>query len=469
MKKIGRREFAGATLAGSLMLGGALTKAGDGKRPNIIYILLDDAGYGDLSCYGQKKFKTPNMDRLADEGIKFTSHYSGSTVCAPSRCSLMTGRHTGHTVVRGNRSMKPEGQYPLPDGAVTVAGILQKAGYRTGAFGKWGLGPPGSAGDPRNQGFDEFFGYICQSIAHNYYPEYLWHNGEKVMLNHKTYSHDLIMEKALEFVRDNREGPFFCYLPVTIPHASMHVPRESKKRFKKEFWQYSLMPGIYDGRPVLNPVAAFAGMMTRLDSQIGTLLDLLLELGIDENTVVMLSSDNGPHKEGGHLPSFFDSNGPFRGHKRDLYEGGIRVPMLARWPGRIRPRTETGHQSAFWDVMPTMCDIAGVSAPEGIDGISFAPTLSGKEGKQKEHEYLYWEFHEQGGKQAVRKGDWKAVRLGVARDKDAPIELYDLARDPDESDDVSAAHPDVVKEMARIMEEAHEPSEEFDLFDSGLF
>ena len=302
------------------------------KSPNIVYILLDDAGYGDLSCYGQKKFTTPNVDRLAKEGMKFTQHYSGSTVCAPTRSVLMTGLHTGHTQSRGNREHKPVGQFPIPKETFTIAEALKAKGYATGAFGKWGLGFPGSEGDPTKQGFDRFFGWNCQRNAHTYYPTWLYDNEKKVEFDGKTYVHTLIMDESLKWVRENRDKPFFLYLPIAIPHAAMHVPEKYAAPFRKKFPEFEDKVGRYgNNKPFnTNPAAQFAGMMTVMDEGIGQLLDLLKELKLDENTVVMLSSDNGPHKEGGHMPDFFNSNGGLRGYKRNLSEGGIRAPLLAR-------------------------------------------------------------------------------------------------------------------------------------------
>ncbi len=441
-----------------------LLGAENSQKPNLIYILMDDAGYADLSCYGQKKFQTPNIDRLAAEGLKFTDHYAGCTVCAPTRCCLMTGLHTGHALVRGNREVQPEGQAAMPADTVTIPRLLRDAGYVTGAFGKWGLGAPGSASDPANH-FDEFFGYNCQRQAHNYYPTHLWHNREKVELDGKTYSHDLIMAESLSFIRAScgAKKPFFCFLPITIPHAAMHVPEESAAPFRKEFPQFEQTIGKYSGPLVRNPAAGFAGMMTRLDGQIGELMALLKELGIDESTVVMLTSDNGPHKEGGHMPEFFDSNGSLRGIKRDLYEGGIRVPLIARWPGRIEAGRESSLISAHWDVLPTFCDLAGAKTPENLDGISFAPTLIGKE-TQARHDFLYWEFPAQGGKQAVRMGKWKGVRLNLMKDPKAPIELYDLSKDLGEEHNIADMHPQVVAEIQKAMQDSHVESPAFQLF-----
>lgn len=426
------------------------------EKPNIIYILLDDAGYGDLSCYGQTKFTTPNVDRLASEGLKFTDHYSGSTVCAPTRCVLMTGVHTGRAYVRGNREVQPEGQAPMPEDIVTIPRLLSKAGYTTGAFGKWGLGAPGSASDPAKH-FDLFYGYNCQRQAHTYYPEHLWKNDQKIPLDGETYTQPLIMEETLSFVRENKDGPFFIYLPITIPHAAMHVPEEYAKPWRDKFPQYEGKIGKYAGTEFDNPAAAFAGMMTMMDEGIGQLLDLLNELGIDENTLIMFSSDNGPHKEGGHDPDFFQSYGPLRGYKRDLTEGGIRAPMLARWPGKIAAGGETAHISAHWDILPTVCELAGVEVPGDIDGVSMVPTLLG-EGEQPAHDYLYWEFYERGGKKAARWGNWKALQEGINKDPNAPIAIFDLSSDIREEKDLAAERPDLVKKAKEIFADAHVPS-----------
>ena len=428
------------------------------SKPNIIYILLDDAGYGDLSCYGQKLFQTPNIDKLAAEGMRFTQHYSGSTVCAPTRCSLMTGLHTGHTFVRGNREAKPEGQAAMPADIVTIPRLLKQAGYVTGAFGKWGLGSPGSDSDPAEH-FDLFFGYNCQREAHSYYPDHLWRNRERVPLDGKTYTATMIMDEALTFVRANRSSPFFVYLPVTIPHAAMHAPEEYMLPWREKFPQFEDRIGKYSGPEVRNPIAAFAAMMTLMDEGVGELMSLLKELGLDDNTLVMLSSDNGPHKEGGHDPLFFDSNGPLKGHKRDLYEGGIRAPFIARWPGKIKPGITSELISAHWDILPTVCELADVTVPSGLDGISLVPELTGQ-GEQNPHEYLYWEFYEKGGKRAVRFGQWKAVQLDLKNvDQTNGIELYDLSLDIGEETNVAASHPDLVQKAQSYFANAHTPSE----------
>ncbi len=367
----------------------------------------------------------------------------------------MTGLHTGHCYIRGNKEVKPEGQHPLPKDTVTLPKLLKQAGYQTGAFGKWGLGAPGSTGDPANH-FDVFYGYNCQREAHTYYPDHLWHNKQKVPLDSKTYSHNLIMDQAISFIEKNQKGPFFCFLPITIPHAAMHTPEKYAAPFRKKFPQFANKIGKYKGPEVKNPIATFAGMMTHVDQDVGRLLALLKELNIDENTIVMFSSDNGPHKEGGHDPEFFDSNGPFRGFKRDLYEGGIRTVMLARWPGTIPMGTFSDAISAHWDILPTCCELAGISPPQVCDGISFVPTFFNK--AQKEHYFLYWEFHERGGKRAVRFGPWKAVQLNLQKNANGPIELFNLEKDIGETQNVAAAHPEQIAKVKTLFREAHTPS-----------
>jgi arylsulfatase A-like enzyme len=441
--------------------------------PNIVYILADDLGYGDLSCYGQQKFSTPNIDRLAREGMLFTQHYTGCTVSAPSRSCLMTGLHTGHTPIRGNKEWKPEGQWPLPAVSYTIAEMLKTKGYTTGAFGKWGLGFIDTEGDPDSQGFDEFYGYNCQSLAHNYYPDHLWHNHEKVLLhdndNGKTgaYSADLIHKAALEFLETNKNKPFFLFYPTTIPHAELFAKEEYMKMFRGKFNPEKSFKGIDNGPTFrLGPYgsqpdahAAFAAMVKELDDYVGELIAKLTELGLEKNTIVIFASDNGPHLEGGADPDYFNSNGPLKGYKRDMYEGGIRTPMLVRWPGKIKAGSESDHVSAFWDILPTFAEIAGAENPEGIDGISFLPSLLGK--KQKQHEYLYWEFHEQGGKIAVRMGNWKAVKLNIDKTPQGVTELYNLSTDIGETNNIALANPEIVKKMEEIMKQAHTPSEIF--------
>ncbi len=461
MKSLNRRSFLKTASLGVVALAApralSAARGAGGRKPNIIYIMADDLGYGDLSCFGQKKFQTPHLDRMAAEGVKFTDYYAGSTVCAPTRCVLMTGLHTGHSHVRGNRAAKPEGQAPMPADIATVPRMLKKAGYVTGMFGKWGLGAPGSTSDPTRH-FDVFYGYNCQRLAHTYYPTYLWHNDKKVPLDGKTYSADLIAAQALQFVRDNKDRAFFAYLPLTIPHASMHVPEDSHAPFRKKFPQFENKIGRYSGPTVTNPIAAFAGMVTRMDGYIGELLALLKELGIDENTLVTFTSDNGPHREGGHNPDFFDSNGPLRGYKRDLYEGGIRVPFIARWPGKIEPGTTCDYPCAMWDVMPTCAALAGIEPPAEIDGISYLPALLGQMDKQKKHKFLYWGFYERGGKQAIRMGRWKGVRNNVGRAPDSTLELYDLQADIGETANIAAEHPDIVKQLDDLMTSAYTES-----------
>ena len=428
-------------------------------QPNIIYILLDDAGYGDLSCYGQTKFETPHIDRLAKEGMKFTNHYAGSTVCAPTRSVIMSGLHTGHTPSRGNKEIRPVGQHPIPSATFTIAEALQKAGYVTGAFGKWGLGNPGSEGDPIHQGFDRFYGYNCQRNAHTYYPTWLFDNLKKVELDGKTYAHDLIMDQAVDWINTHHKRPFFCFLPVTIPHAAMHVPEEYAAPYRRMFSQFENKVGKYgNNKPFAkNPAAQFAGMMTALDSGVGRILETLKKNGMDKDTIILLSSDNGPHKEGGHMPDFFNSNGGLRGYKRDLYEGGIRCPLLVRWPGQIKPGTTSDHISAHWDMFPTLCDLARTDTPDKLDGISFLPTLIGKE--QKQHKYLYWEFFEGGGKRAVRIGKWKAVQNQVnKKGQNAPIEVYDLNADAAEKNNLAAQQSEVIAQTKAIFKEAHTTS-----------
>ncbi|HUX58614.1 MAG TPA: arylsulfatase [Bacteroidales bacterium] len=448
------------------------------QKPNIVYILADDLGYGDLSCYGQKRFKTPNIDRMAREGMLFTQHYAGCTVSAPSRSSLMTGMTTGHTPIRGNKEWQPEGQWPIPDSSFTIAEMLKKEGYVTGGFGKWGLGYPGSEGDANMQGFDQFYGYNCQRMAHNYYPDHLWDNQDKVLLDGNTgdkfevYAPDLIHQRALQFIENNKDRPFFLYYPNTIPHAELLIPEKNLKEYQGKFLpekaykgaepgDSGFRNGAYGTQPESH--AAFAAMVTILDRQVGEVLDKLKELGLEKNTIVIFSSDNGPHQEGGADPDYFDSNGPLKGYKRDLYEGGIREPMIAWWPGQIEAGSESDHISAFWDVMPTIAELSGADLPENIDGISFLPTLIGK-GEQKEHEFLYWEFHELGGRQAVRKDNWKLVCNQVFDSSKTTTELFNLNSDLAEEINVADKYPDIAKELLDIMFGARTPSEAF-IFD----
>jgi arylsulfatase A-like enzyme len=443
--------------------------------PNIIYILADDLGYGDLSCYGQKKFKTPNIDKLASQGMLFTQHYSGSTVCAPSRSALLTGMHTGHTMIRGNKEVRPEGQYPISDDTFTLAEVMKKAGYTTGAFGKWGLGFPGSSGDPTNQGFDTFFGFNCQRLGHNYYPRHLWHNRDSILLKENfgekkgIYAPSLIHEKTLQFIENNKKNPFFLYVASIIPHAELVAPENILKKYRGKYLPEMQYKGVDNGPNYRNggyesqdeSHAAFVAMIDILDNQVGEIMKKVEETGIADNTIIIFTSDNGPHVEGGADPNYFDSNGPLKGTKRDLYEGGIRVPMIVSWPGRIIPNSKTDHISAFWDIFPTFTDIVTAQNPKNIDGISFLPVILGDTKNQKKHDYLYWEFHERGGRQAIRKGDWKAIKYNVFKNPDAPFELYNLAEDIGEDNNIADKHPDVLEEMEEILKRARTPSNVF--------
>jgi len=414
-----------------LVLAFVLT-ASAAPQPNVIFILSDDLGYGDLGCFGQARIKTPNLDRMAAEGMRFTQAYAGTTVCAPSRCALMTGQHTGHCSIRGNKEIKPEGQEPMPADTFTVAHVMKRAGYATGVIGKWGLGFPGSASTPEKMGFDYFFGYNCQTKAHEYYPAALWRNTNQVMLDGRSYSHDLMADDALEFVRRHREKPFFLYLPFTIPHGKFQVPTQNP----------------YAGESWPDQWKNIAAMITRMDKDVGRLLDLLKELKLDGNTLVFFASDNGA----GYQPKFFQSSGPLRGMKRDMYEGGLRSPSIARWPGRIKPGVVSDQVWAFWDLMPTLAELTGQKPPPNMDGISILPTLL--EGKAIDHPPLYFEFHERGFTVAARLGEWKVVRLGTG----LPIELYDMKTDPAEQHDVAARYPDVVKRFEEYLKTARTES-----------
>lgn len=443
------------------------------SRPNIVFILADDLGYGDVGFNGQQLIRTPNIDRLAREGMRFPQFYAGTSVCAPSRSSLLSGQHTGHTFIRGNKGVLPEGQQPIADSVVTIAEVFKKAGYVTGAFGKWGLGPVGSEGDPNRQGFDRFYGYNCQSLAHRYYPDHLWDNGKQIFLTanenlrqNREYAPDVIQKQALAFLDDQRKDqPFFLFLPYILPHAELIVPDDSlfqyyKGKFpEKPFKGAAYGPGATTGGYASQalPHATFAAMVARLDVYVGQVVERLKSRGLDKNTLIIFTSDNGPHAEGGADPAFFRSGGGLRGVKRDLYEGGIREPFVARWPGVIRPGSVSTFTGAFWDILPTVAELAGVKAPAGIDGLSIVPTFTGK-GRQKQHEYLYWEFHEQGGRQAVRQGNWKAVRLQASKNPGGPVELYDLLKDPSESRDLAGQFPKKARELAGLMDRSHTSS-----------
>lgn len=443
------------------------------NKPNIIYILADDLGYGDLSCYGQTKFSTPHIDALAKEGLLFTQHYAGSSVCAPSRSTLLTGLHTGHTPIRGNKEVRPEGQWPLPDSTYTLAELLKDDGYVTGAFGKWGLGYPNSQGDPLKQGFDEFYGYNCQRLAHNYYPYHLWDNDKKVILegnagaSEKQYAPELIHQKAVQFINKNKDKPFFLYYPSIIPHAELFAPNDYMNRFLGKFNPEKKFKGVDEGENYKNGGygsqenghAAFAALITLLDDQVGELVAKIKELGLEENTIFIFTSDNGPHKEAGADPKYFNSNGNLRGFKRDLFEGGIRVPMIVKWKGKVKEGTTTDHISAFWDVFPTFSELIGSKKNSNIDGISFLPTLLNNASKQKEHDYLYWEFHELGGRQALRKGNWKLVKNNIQNGGE--LFLFNLKTDPSETNNLMKENPEKLQELQKILEGARIESETF--------
>jgi len=411
--------------------------------------MADDLGYGDLSCYGQKKFTTPNLDKMAKEGLRFTQYYAGNTVCAPSRCALLTGKHMGHAYIRGNSGGSPDTAFRPED--VIVSEILKKAGYATGVFGKWGMGFNDSTGQPNKKGVDEFFGVLGHKEAHKHNIGTLYRNNEELKFEKPVYSHDLIVKEGLEFVRKHKDEPFFLYLPFMIPHAGLEVPEDSFREFAGKFPDKPWSAEKSNYAPVKEPKAAFAAMITRMDRDIGTLLALLKELNIDENTIVFFTSDNGPHREGGADPDFFNSSGGLRGIKRDLYEGGIRVPMIVRWPGKGK-RGTSDHVWAHWDVLPTLAELAGAEAPRDIDGISMLAAIRGK--KAKEHEYLYWEFTERGFQQAVRMDDWKAVKVKA----DEPLELYNLKKDIAETRNVAAENPKVVAKIETILASARTES-----------
>jgi arylsulfatase A-like enzyme len=437
------------------LAGATTTRAAAERLPNLLLILADDLGYGDLGCYGQKEIRTPNLDRLAAQGMRFRQFYAGSTVCAPSRCVLMTGLHTGHCRIRGNAkvNLKPEDR--------TVAKLLKGAGYRTGLVGKWGLGEEGSPGVPARQGFDYFFGYLDQTHAHNYYPTFLLRNEERVRLRNVVpnegplgqgvattrldYSPDLMTEEALAFLDRSGGEPFFLYLAYTLPHANNEAGQKGM-----EVPDY----GEYRDRPWPEPQKGLAAMISRLDRDVGRVLQRLKERGLEQRTLVLFSSDNGPHREGGNNPDFFHSNGGLRGIKRDLYEGGIRVPLIARWPGHIPAGRVSDYAGYFADFLPTAAEVARLKSTPPADGISFLPALLGQAEHQRQHEVLYWEFYERGSAQAARSRNWK----GVCRPFGGPMELYALQEDPAEQRDVAAAHPEVVARLRAAMRAAHTPS-----------
>lgn len=439
------------------------------ENPNIVFIYVDDLGYGDLGCYGQKTIKTPHIDKLASEGILFTQHYAGSTVCAPSRAALLTGKHTGHTSVRGN---SPEGQL-LEDEEVTISEMLKSKGYHTGTIGKWGIGNNPLPDDPKRNGFDHAYGYINMWHAHNFYPEFLYRDGVKESLagnetdmSHnydpnmkegtgvakvkETYVLDKFQEDALNFIEENKENLFFLYYCINMPHANNEAGYFTGDGMEVPSY------GQYVDKEWPNPEKGFAQMMTLIDNTVGEVEEKLVELGIAENTMIVFVSDNGPHNEGGHDADFFDSNGKFRGYKRDLYEGGIRVPLIVKWPGKIEPNSVANNAVATWDFLPTFADIVAFEKPKNVDGVSFLPTLLGNTDNQEKHEYLYWEFYELGGRQAIRVGDWKYVKLNV-RDASTPVvkELYNLSEDPMESHNIIANNEEKAAELEALLGQAH--------------
>ena len=476
---------------------GEVPKGQKPERPNIVFILCDDLGYGDIGAYGQTKIKTPNIDRLAKEGMRFTRNYSGHNVCAPSRCVLMTGKHPGHAYIReniGGLGPDKEGQEPVPVGELKLPLTLKKLGYTLGGFGKWGLGPVGSSGDPLNQGFDRFFGFNCQAVAHNFYPTHLWDNNQKIPLNNpkfashqklpmgadlndpasykafsgKDYAPDLIGAQALKFLDENKANPFFLYYPTTVPHLALQVPEDSLKEYEGAFPE-TPYPGGKGYLPHRTPRAAYAAMITRMDREVGKLIDRVEALGLAGKTLFVFTSDNGPlyDKLGGTDADFFNSAGGLRGRKGSYYEGGFRVPLIVRWKGRIAEGATSDRVTGFEDWLPTLLELVGNKneTPSGIDGISFAPTLLGE--TQPPRPFLYRESPGYGGAQCVIVGNWKAIRNKLnpgAKMKNAmpgALELYDLSRDPAEKKNVASENPDVVAKLETILREQHTPSKLF--------
>lgn len=480
------------------------------QRPNIIYFLADDLGYGEVGSYGQQIVQTPNMDALATVGMKFTQHYSAAPVCAPARYMLLTGKHAGHAFIRGNDEWTErgevwnyakavndpglEGQRPIPDSTLTMGELLQQAGYETALVGKWGLGAPNTEGVPNRQGFDYFYGYNCQRQAHNLYPVHLWENETKDLLNNELvapgtklaedadpldensyaayyqpeYAPAKMQEKALQFVRDNKDKPFFLYYASPLPHVPLQVPKEYVDKYRKIIGEEEPYLGEQGYFPHRYPKAAYAGMINYLDDQLGELIAELKKQGIYENTLIIFSSDNGPTYAGGVDPEYFNSAGPFPNPygrtKGFTHEGGIRVPMIAVWPNTIRPGTQSNHISAFYDVLPTLCEVAGVDAPASTDGISFLPELMG-DPSQTRHDYLYWEFPSYSGQQAVRMGDWKGMRMNMF-EGNRDIALYNLKHDPTEQNNLAQERPEVVAQIDSIMNLSHtKPAiDNFDVF-----
>lgn len=432
------------------------------QTPNVIFILADDLGYGDLGSYGQKLIQTPNLDRLAAEGMRFTQFYAGSTVCAPSRAVLMTGKHMGHVSIRGNAGRENMAAQTLPKDERTIAEVFKTAGYQTALFGKWGLGEIGSEGHPNKKGFDEFFGFLNQTHAHNYYPTFLIHNFERFPLRNipaeenkdvgsgwakekVDYAPDVIFNRAMTWLEQNRSKPFFLYFASTLPHANNEAARGSGDG--QEVPDY----GIYKDKPWANQDKGQAAMITRLDTQVGKMMAWLKAKGLERNTLIVFASDNGPHNEGKHHPELFKPSGPLRGMKRALYEGGVRVPFIARWPGRIKAGTTSNHIGYFGDMMATFCELTNQPIPPGLDSIAVLP-LTGKKGEQAAHKYIYFEFYEQGGRQSVRFGKWKAVREPMLTGK---VQLFDLSKDLGEANNVADTNPDIVRQAIAHLEEAH--------------
>jgi len=477
-------DFKILLLAGLAAAAQAVAGPSPADRPNIIYIYADDLGFGELGCYGQTLIRTPHLDRMAREGMRFTRHYSGAPVCAPSRCMLMTGRHSGHAYIRGNYEMggfedeREGGQMPLHENAYTIARMLKERGYATGLVGKWGMGVTGTTGSPLRQGFDHYYGYLDQKQAHNHYPTHLWEDDRRVPLRNAwvdvhakldpatataadyarfsgtDYAPQRMGDKALAFIEAHRRHPFFLYFAITLPHLSLQVPDSFLHPYDGVFAEQPY-PGGKSYAPVRRPLSTYAAMITFLDAQVGRILDRIKALGIDRHTIVMFSSDNGNTFDiGGVQPGFFRGNGGLRGLKMDLYEGGIRVPFLARWPGRIAANSVTDHVSTQYDMMATLSDITGGTVAD-TDGISLWPLLSGHPERQQRHGFLYFEYPEKGGQVAVRLGDWKGVRRNVRTDPGAPWELYDLATDTAERRDVAAANPGILARMDAIVKREH--------------
>lgn len=456
--KLITRSIIASTFATSLNAQEAQTKKSD--APNVIYFLCDDLGFSDIEVYGNEIISTPNLNELANNGVAFTQHYSGSTVSAPSRASLMTGLHTGHTKIRGNKEIAPEGQEPFNLKMKTLAHLFKSAGFTTGAFGKWGLGYPGSGAEPNDVGFDTFYGYNCQRQSHSYYPQWLYDNKTKIMLNGNSYSADSIHQHALQFIRDNKDKQFFGYFAYTLPHASLEQPNDSiYQMYENKFCETPFPGGGYAATE--KPRAQFAGMVTRIDTYVGQIIAELKKQGILENTLFIFTSDNGPHIEGGADPDFFNTQKQLKGYKRSLYEGGIRVPFIAMWKNHIKAGSTSNHISAFWDMMPTFAELTGQQETwtQETDGISLLPTLVNK-GTQQEHDYLYFEFHEEGGRQMVRQGDWVLIRQNI-RSGNPTLELYNLDRDLHQDKDLIKDYPQKVKELSIIMDNSRTESSLF--------